>query len=118
MNYCTQTPYFFKPSPTINKITSEVIINLVCDEFGISLNDIKSKSRPKMFTNPRKVAIKLIIKYLPHLSLKRIGAFFNMHHSTVIFCRDTIDKSLSKDFELRTGYNRIIGQIVLQINKG
>lgn len=102
----------------IIKITPQQIINLVCDNFQITKEQLISKSRKRTFTDPRKITTKLILKYLPELSLKEVGGLVNQHYSTIIYNRDNIDSILRTDKWLKDKYKMLLNDIVLIINNG
>jgi chromosomal replication initiator protein len=92
-------------------ITIEHIQKIVCDYYGIKIQDIKAKKRTKELTTPRQVAM-YISKKLTDLSLGDIGsAFGGKNHATVIYsCKQVAEKIDGDD-----GFNRVIEQLVNKI---
>ena len=92
-------------------ITIEHIQKIVCDYYGIKVQDVKAKKRTKELTAPRQVAM-YISKKLTDLSLGDIGsAFGGKNHATVIYsCKQVEEKIKSDD-----GFNRVIEQLVNKI---
>jgi len=68
----------------VNKaLTIEMITELISRQFRVSISDMKSRSRKKVLTFPRQVAMYLCRKYTDD-SLADIGRAFNRDHSTVL----------------------------------
>jgi chromosomal replication initiator protein len=68
----------------VNQIlTAATIGELVCGQFKVSLEDLRSRSRKRSIAFPRQVAMFLARKYTEE-SLADIGRAFNRDHSTVI----------------------------------
>lgn len=69
------------------------IINIVCDTFNVEVEDVKSRSRKRDFTEPRQIAI-YFIRQKTNLSLKMIGRIFSRDHSTVINSIEVVTDSI------------------------
>lgn len=69
------------------------IINVVCEMFNVDVEDVKSRSRKRNFTEPRQIAI-YFIRQKTNLSLKKIGAIFSRDHSTVINSIEVVTDSI------------------------
>ena len=75
--------------------------------FNISLTDLLSNKKGKMFSYPRQVAIYLS-KNLTSLSLQEIGnAFGNKHHSTVIYSEKRIRKTKLHNKKVLNDINKL-----------
>lgn len=72
-----------------NEITPERIINLVADNFGCSVEEIKGIDRARKLVLRRFLAIRLVEAYTD-ISLRSIGMFFSgRDHSSIIYaCRE------------------------------
>jgi chromosomal replication initiator protein len=82
------------------RITSEFIIQTVCDYFDVSALDIKSQKRTREIAVPRQIAMYLIRDMLS-LSLPAIGREFGgRDHTTVMHACDKIEKDLKNDRRL------------------
>jgi chromosomal replication initiator protein len=93
------------------QITIEFIQKIVCDYYGIKVQDIKAKKRTKELTTPRQVAM-YISKKLTNLSLGDIGnAFGGKNHATVIYSCKQVEEKISGD----DGFNRVMEQLVNKI---
>lgn len=114
MNYCRQSPqfeyrhYVYPISKPV--ITSDQIINLVCREFDVTPKELKNNSLLPKFKYPRKVAIKLMMRFT-NLSLTRIGLFFNQAHCTVIYTRDNFEKTFWKHPDLKRRYFLLVSML-------
>ena len=86
-------------------LTLEIIEDMVCENFKVDLSDLQSKSRKRMHTMPRNVAMYLMRELTPH-SLAEIGERFNRSHATALKAHTDIsetcirDKSLDKQIEI------------------
>ncbi len=78
----------------------EDIQKIVCKYFKIDIEALKSKSRKKIISYPRKIAIYLSRKYTDK-SLEFIGRSFNRNHSTVLYDEEKIKKNIKIDSSIR-----------------
>jgi len=89
--------------PTIQKV--------VCEYYGLKVQDIKAKKRTKEIALPRQVAMYLS-KLLTDSSLSDIGKNFGgRDHSTVIHACKTIEERRKKDEE----FNKVIDYLIRKI---
>jgi len=73
---------------------AETIINVVSGGTNVSINDLTGKSRLRDLCYARMVAMHLIRKYRPTMSLKDIGRLFqNRDHSTIIHALRCVEDS-------------------------
>jgi chromosomal replication initiator protein len=94
-------------------ITVDFIQRVVAEEFGISLQDIKTKRRNKTIVLPRQVAMYLS-RELTELSLPEIGGHFGgKDHTTVLHSYNKIKTELSHKVEFKERVDRVI-QIIQQ----
>ncbi|MFA5410716.1 MAG: chromosomal replication initiator protein DnaA [Candidatus Omnitrophota bacterium] len=94
-------------------ITVDFVQRCVAEEFGISLQDFKTKRRNKHVVLPRQVAMYLS-RELTDLSLPEIGGFFGgKDHTTVLHSYNKIKEGLIKDIGLKDRVERVI-QIIKQ----
>ena len=92
-------------------ITPELIINVVSEHTGISVEDIKSTKRTKDISNARQVAMYLCRKYTVN-GLKTIGNFFGgKEHSTVMSNIKKVEQKLSEDSEFAADIDAITKKI-------
>ena len=82
------------------EITGESIRDLVGDQFRVSLDDLRSRSRKRSVTFPRQMAMYLTRKYTSQ-SLADIGSMYNRDHSTVLYAIKTITKDMSRETSIR-----------------
>jgi|CXWL01.1.fsa_nt_gi chromosomal replication initiator protein len=76
------------------------IVKFVAKHYGLKVSEIKSRNNSKQVAFPRQVAFYLC-KKLTDLSFPEIGKQFNnMHHSTVMYGVDKIEKARIEDDEL------------------
>jgi hypothetical protein len=60
------------------------IISVICDEFNITEEQIKSKTRKMIYREPRQIASYFIYKIKTQCTLTEIAAIFGQNHDTVI----------------------------------
>ncbi|MFA6217472.1 MAG: chromosomal replication initiator protein DnaA [Candidatus Omnitrophota bacterium] len=93
---------------TKKTITIDFIQRCVVEEFGMSLQDLKTKKRNKNIVLPRQVAMYLS-REMTELSLPEIGTFFGgKDHTTVLHSYSKIKTELKKNEDLLDKVNRII----------
>ena len=66
------------------KINEYFIINEVCEYYGISFDEIMSKSRLSILVEARSVCY-YILRHSFNLQLYKIAKIFNKNHATVMF---------------------------------
>jgi len=81
-------------------ITIDVIKNMVCKNYNISISDIVSSSRKKSIVRPRQIAIYLSRRYTDN-SLQAIGRSFNRYHATALHSIGTIEQELKEKSPLQ-----------------
>ncbi|MBU4251688.1 MAG: chromosomal replication initiator protein DnaA [Candidatus Omnitrophica bacterium] len=89
-------------------ITVDFIQRCVVEEFGISLQDLKTKRRNKQVVFPRQIAMYLS-RELTELSLPEIGELFNgKDHTTVLHSYKKIKESICNNPELKERVEKVI----------
>ncbi|MHB1278964.1 MAG: helix-turn-helix domain-containing protein, partial [Bacteroidia bacterium] len=79
------------------EISIEYIQKLVCDYFGISIDQVKSKTRKREIVQARQISM-YFAKDLTKSSLKTIGMHFGgRDHSTVIHACQTVNDLMETD---------------------
>lgn len=82
------------------RLTCADIQQAVCDQFGISVDDLVGKSREKKIAAPRQLAVFLCRK-LTTASTTDIGRAFKRNHATVLYSSATV-QTLYKDGDPET----------------
>ena len=83
------------------RITVERIQQEVAQEYGVTIDGLKSKKRTKMLTVPRQVAMYLCRQHTD-LPLVEIGqAFGGRDHTTVIHACDKVENEIQQDRTIR-----------------
>ncbi len=99
-------------SQTDKKVTIEMIVRAVTDEFNLKPGQLKEKTNAKVVSFPRQVAMYLA-KELTNASLPEIGrAFSGKHHTTVLHSVKKIELLRRSDSEL----NRMLHKIADSFN--
>jgi chromosomal replication initiator protein len=94
-------------------ITIDFIQRCVVEEFGISLQDLKTKRRNKQVVFPRQIAMYLS-RELTELSLPEIGELFGgKDHTTVLHSYKKIKESLCHNPDLKERVDKVI-QVIKQ----
>ena len=89
-------------------ITIDFIQRCVVEEFGISLQDLKTKRRNKQVVFPRQIAMYLSRK-LTELSLPEIGELFGgKDHTTVLHSYKKIQKDIDNNPDLKERVEKVI----------
>jgi len=89
-------------------ITIDFIQRCVVEEFGISLQDLKTKRRNKQVVFPRQIAMYLS-RELTELSLPEIGELFGgKDHTTVLHSYKKIKESLANNPDLKERVEKVI----------
>ncbi len=94
-------------------ITVDFIQRCVAEEYGLSLQDLKTKRRNKTIVLPRQIAMYLS-RELTELSLPEIGnCFGGKDHTTVLHSYNKIKDGLNKNPELKEKIERV-AQVIKQ----
>jgi chromosomal replication initiator protein len=101
-------------NPPVERIVTspEIILQIVIEEFKISIEDLKGASRRREISSARQIGMYLMRQHTD-LSLPRIGEEFGgKDHTTVMYSCDKIAKQAEKDREL----NQVITKLSDRIN--
>ena len=83
------------------RITIDLIMAIVAEDYNVSVEDLKSKKRNREITIPRQIAMYLV-RDMNGASLPRIGAEFGgRDHTTVIYACDKVAEDMRRDSALR-----------------
>lgn len=83
------------------ELTIEQIHEVVCDQFQVDKEQVRSKTRKREVVQARQLTMYLS-KSCTNSSLKQIGKFFNgRDHSTVIHANQAVSNLLETDAEFR-----------------
>ncbi len=94
-----------------SKITPENIINVVCDHYSVSIEDIKSSKRNKELVHPRQM-IMYLCRSMTNATYKEIASFLGgRDHSTIMYGERAITDLLEKDEPTRRTIETIINKI-------
>jgi len=81
-------------------ITTEKIRKLVCEYYKVDLDMLGSRSRKKVYANPRNIYAYLCRKYSDE-TLAAIGKTINRSHSTVVYATELVEKKMKTDRSLK-----------------
>lgn len=83
-------PEMIRIKSDINKRSSDTIISMVSEEFGVSIEQIMSSRRDRKYVEPRQIAMYLIRKYV-RMAFKDISMMFGgRDHTTAIHSINTV----------------------------
>ncbi|MCI4625355.1 MAG: chromosomal replication initiator protein DnaA [Candidatus Magnetoovum sp. WYHC-5] len=88
----------------------ESILHVICQHFGIGINDISSTKRTKDVLLPRQLAM-YILKRLTSLSFEEIGLQFGKDHSTVIYSCNQVERKLKDNEFLSKTIDKLMNKI-------
>lgn len=71
------------------------IVRLVCESFGVSEENLRSRSRKQEFVNGRSTVFYLARKHTS-MTLEEIGCIFNRRHSTVLRSITQVEEELAR----------------------
>ena len=92
------------------KVSADKIIRAVCSEFGITAEDIRSRSRSVRYTIPRHTA-SYLIRTKTNMSYPAIGRLFNRDHTSVISSVEKAENMLAADPEYKERVDNILKKI-------
>jgi chromosomal replication initiator protein len=85
----------------IKESNPELIIKAVCETFGLTPEILTGPERKRIHTEPRQIAIALILHANPKMTLKQIGKMFNRDHSTVVYSREVYNDLIENNAEFQ-----------------
>lgn len=82
----------------------DLLVDMVAQYYGVSVQELKSESRKKQITNARQILMLLAKKYF-QWTLERIGDHFGgKGHAAVIYAINNTEKKLKKDQDIAHDY--------------
>ena len=101
--------YFVKTVVSKNKM--DQVVQIVCDHYNLTQDELLSKKRSNEIAIPRMVAMYICRTYLDE-NLTKIGIQFGgKNHTTVMHAVDKIKKEIVKDDSLNEEIQKMINQI-------
>jgi chromosomal replication initiator protein len=82
------------------RITIEAIKKLVCQYYGVSIEDVMSRSRKQSLVRPRQVAIFLARSYTD-APLQTIGKSFNRYHATALHSIKCVERGIKQNSAIK-----------------
>jgi len=86
------------------------ILEVVCHNYGVTVENIKSKKKTDSIANARHVAV-YIIRKMTNLSLKSIGAIFGKDHSTILSSINKVENNIKTVNNMGSSINKMIKEI-------
>ena len=94
------------PKKKVLQYIDTVIAN-TCEQYNISMDDIKSKSRKSVVAIPRLLTMH-ILRSNTLLTLEEIGDIFNRDHTTVINAIKSTSNMLETDYDFKEEYQKLV----------
>lgn len=94
----------------INIFVPDIIINVGCDYFDISMETLQGKCRKREYVMPRQIIMYLLVAYTD-MTYVNIGSVFHKDHTTVIHSKNTIKDLMSVDDDVRERVEELKKQI-------
>ena len=83
----------------LRRVSPGEIMELVCRVYSMDKDTLTGKSRRKLVTHPRNLAMYLCRQHTP-ASYAELGRLFNRDHATVMYGVDKIDRQMKNDAKL------------------
>lgn len=93
------------------KITPEIIINVVAEEYGLTYSDIVSTNRNAEIVKPRHIAMYMCRRLLEYSLDSVAKEFGKKDHTTIMHGYKKIDEEIKNNEELRDKVNNLIKKI-------
>ena len=96
----------------VHTISPKKIIKVVADYYGLTRQQITSKTRTKNISNARQISIYLCRKLLDIPYIKIGDEFGGRDHSTIISACTKVEKQLQKDTAFKNAIDEIEKQLL------
>jgi chromosomal replication initiator protein len=96
--------------PARHRTTVEDIQKIVCKYFKTDTEALTSRSRKKIISHPRSIAIYLCRRYTDR-SLESIGRSFNRNHATILYDYEKVKRNIEIDESMRREVEFLCRQI-------
>jgi len=90
-----------------NSLTLLTIQQAVAKEWGVTVEGLRSKTRTKLLTTPRQIAMYLTRELLATQLVEIGNGFGGRDHSTVIHSLEKVQEAVSQDSELKNRIQRV-----------
>ena len=98
----------FEDEPDLMKTTMNKVDWVVAKAWGISVQALHANRRGKDVAIPRFLAMYVMSRYCSHRSLKEIGRFFNMDHTTIMHGIKRARQLLAEDPDFAAAHKRAV----------
>ena len=93
----------------------DIIATSVCNEVGISLDDLRSDRRFAKITEARKI-FSHISKRLYMYTNRTLGEYINKNHSTIVVATSRCDDYMQTDLQFKELYKRCLSKVINNLN--
>lgn len=87
-------------SPSVRTITPKIVLDVVCDYYGVKEEDIRGQKRNREFVVPRHISM-YILRNLTENSYSKIAEFFGRDHSTIMNAEEKVKKQMKEDNDFK-----------------
>ena len=111
LDFARDSLYQLMKSQEGRRITPELIISVIADQYGVTPEDIVSKKRSREVALPRQIAMYLC-RNMTQLSTTNIGrSFGGRDHTTVMHGCDKINQEMNDNFSFRKRIEELTAMI-------
>ena len=93
----------------------DYILSVISKYSGLSLEDLRKKTRKKSVSQNRQIACYFLLKYT-YLTTTKVGQIFDLDHSTVVYSRKNISSLIRFDKQIERFCNSIESEIKTNVN--
>lgn len=93
----------------------DYILSVISKYSGLSLEDLKEKTRKRSVSQNRQIACYFLLKYT-YLTTTKVGQIFDLNHATVVYSRKNISSLIKFDKQIERFCNAIESEIKSNIN--
>lgn len=99
--------HHIKRGAHINKGELEIVAATCCDEYELTLDDFKSRTKTETLSDARKIFFLLCREDLYKFTCKRLGMYVGRDHSTVTVAVQRANELLKVDPTFRVKFNNV-----------
>lgn len=82
--------YWIIPAVEIKQASIDEIVNKVCNHFGVTMHQLKSKVRLRTFVDARSIIAYLLSKSSISITQEKIGLLLNRDHSSIAYYKTKV----------------------------
>lgn len=95
-----------------NTLTVDIIIDKVCDRYGVTKEQVLSNARPKKYVVPRQISMYLARNLIPGISFPALrDKFKRKDHTTVVYACERVEKEIKRDQSTKAVIDELTKQL-------